>query len=68
MQLKASHTAILINFFLNNNCRLDFDECGRYINMIFSVTYYLELRNAISYLMCISFFFPIKVELVVWTL
>ena len=34
-------------------------------NMIFSVTYYLELRNTITNF-CASYFLPTKVELVVW--
>ena len=35
--------------------------------MIFSVTYYLELRNAVI-VYCASHFLPIMIELVVWTL
>ena len=37
------------------------------LNLIFSVTYYLELRNAIT-VNCSSHFLPTKVKLVVWTL
>jgi hypothetical protein len=36
-------------------------------NVIFSVTYYVELRNAIT-VYCASHFLPTMVELVVWTL
>ena len=34
------------------------------LNMIFSVTYYLELQNAIT-IFCTSHFLPTKVELIV---
>ena len=37
------------------------------LNIIFSVTYYLELCNAIS-IYCISHILPTNVKLVVWTL
>ena len=36
-------------------------------NMIFSVAYYLELRNAI-FVYCASHFLPTMVEMAVWTL
>ena len=36
--------------------------------MVFSVTYYLELRNAISISNRSHFYLPTKVNLVVWTL
>ena len=35
------------------------------LDFVFSVTYYLELRNAIT-VCCISHFLPTKVKLVVW--
>ena len=37
------------------------------LNMIFSVTYYLEVYNVI-YVYCISHILPTNVELVLWTL
>ena len=37
------------------------------LNMIFNVTYYLELHNAI-FICCISHILPTNVKLVVWTL
>ena len=37
------------------------------LNIVFSITYYLELYNVVI-LYCISHFMPTKVELVVWTL
>ena len=46
------------DYFTKNNVTL---------NMIFSVTYYLELHNAIS-IYCSSHILPTNVELIIWTL
>ena len=40
---------------------------SEYLYTIFSVTYYLELRNAIS-IYCTSHSLPTNIKLVVWTL
>ena len=43
------------------------NSSGTTLNIIFSVTYYLELHNAIS-IYCASHILPTDVKLVVWTL
>lgn len=37
------------------------------LNMICSITYYLDLRNAISTFYCVSHILPTNAKLVVWT-
>ena len=43
------------------------NTCKTTINNVFSVTYDLELRKAITIYYTFFFFLPMNVELVVWT-